>query len=301
MMRQPAGSEASLGERVFATFQSLLPTRAISAFMFRLAQSRNRAFKNALMRWFMHKYAVDLGEAEYHDVNDYEHFNAFFTRALKPGMRPQPAAPNILSCPVDGTISQFGPVRQGRIFQAKGHEYTASELLADDLLAHSFYNGTFNTIYLAPHNYHRVHMPCSGKLRNWAYIPGRLFSVNPGTARSVPGLFARNERMVAVFDTAFGPIALVMVGAIIVGGIETIWNGRLTPPHLRNAQPTYYEPMHPVVLQRGDELGRFHLGSTVILLAAHGALNWNTSLSAGREVRLGESLATIVKKGEVFA
>jgi len=295
MMRQPPGSEASLGERIFASFQSLLPTRALSAFMFHVAQVRAKPFKNALMRWFAHKYAVELGEAEFNRVEDYEHFNAFFTRALRPGMRPQPSAPNILSCPVDGTISQFGPIRQWQLFQAKGHDYSAIELLADEQLAHSFHNGSFNTIYLAPHNYHRVHMPCAGKLRCWAYIPGRLFSVNPGTARTVPALFARNERMVAIFDTAFGPLAIVMVGAIVVGGIETIWNGRLTPPHLRNALPTYYEPMHPVALERGDELGRFHLGSTVILLAPPGALNWNANLSAGREVRLGEALATIVK------
>ncbi|MBV8062374.1 MAG: phosphatidylserine decarboxylase [Nevskia sp.] len=294
-MRQPPGSEASLKERLFATLQSLLPTRALSALMFRVAQVRHKTFKNALMRWFVHKYAVELGEAEFSSIENYEHFNDFFTRALKPGVRPQPSAPNILSCPVDGTISQFGTIQKWRIFQAKGHDYSAGELLADEQLAHSFYNGSFNTIYLAPHNYHRVHMPCSGRLRSWAYIPGRLFSVNPGTARSVPALFARNERMVAVFDTGFGPMALVMVGAIVVGGIETVWNGRLTPPHLRHAQPTYYQPMHPVVLQRGDELGRFHLGSTVILLAPPGALNWDGKLSPGREMRLGQALATIVK------
>lgn len=292
-MRQPPGSEASLGERVFAGFQSLLPTRALSAFMFRVAQVRARPFKNALMRWFMHKYAVELGEAQLTRIQDYEHFNAFFTRALKPGVRPLPAAPDLLSSPVDGTISQLGPIRQNRIFQAKGHDYSAAELLADEPLSHSFYNGSFATIYLAPHNYHRVHMPCAGRLRCWAYVPGRLFSVNPGTARAVPGLFARNERMVAVFDTAFGPLALVMVGAIIVGGIETIWNGRLTPPHLRGAMPTYYQPMHPVALERGDEVGRFHLGSTVILLAPPGALKWSGILSPGREVRLGEPLATM--------
>jgi phosphatidylserine decarboxylase len=295
MMHQPAGSEASFGERVFATFQSLLPTRAISAFMFRLAQIRNGPFKNTLMRWFMHKYAVELGEAEITRIQDFEHFNAFFTRALKPGVRPQPSARNILSCPVDGTISQLGPIRQWQLFQAKGHDYSAIELLADEQLAHSFCNGSFATIYLAPHNYHRVHMPCAGSLRSWAYVPGRLFSVNPGTARAVPGLFARNERMVALFDTDFGPLAVVMVGAIIVGGIETIWNGRLTPPHRRNVPPTYYQPMHPVSLERGDELGRFHLGSTVILLAPPGALNWNAILSAGREVRLGEALATMTR------
>ncbi|MDB5974185.1 MAG: phosphatidylserine decarboxylase [Nevskia sp.] len=295
MMRQPPGSEATLGDRIFATFQSLLPTRALSAFMFRVAQVRSKPFKNALMRWFLHKYAVDLEEAEWSRVDNYEHFNAFFTRALKPGLRPQPAAANILSSPVDGAISQVGPIRQGQIFQAKGHSYSAAALLADEEMAKNFYGGSFSTIYLAPHDYHRVHMPCTGRLRSWAYVPGRLFSVNPSTARSVPGLFARNERMVAIFDTQFGPLALVMVGAIIVGGIETVWSGQLTPPHLRNVPPTYYQPMQPLTLPRGAELGRFHMGSTVILLAPPGVLTWDPALTAGQEVRLGQSLATMLK------
>jgi len=295
MMRQPAGSEATLGDRLFATLQSLLPTRALSGFMFHVAQIRAPLFKNALMRWFLHKYAVDLEEAQEPRFQNYEHFNAFFTRALKPGLRPQPAAANIFSSPVDGVISQFGPIRQNSILQAKGHDYSVAALLADNELAGNFYNGSFSTIYLAPHDYHRVHMPCDGKLRSWAYVPGRLFSVNPSTARSVPGLFARNERMVAIFDTQFGPMALVMVGAIIVGGIETVWNGRLTPPHQRNVAPIYYQPMQPLSLQRGAELGRFHMGSTVILLAPPGALNWSQTLAPGQEVRLGQSLATMLK------
>ena len=295
MMRQPPESQASIGDRLFATLQSLLPTRALSAFMFRLAQVRAKPFKNALMRWFLHKYAVDLDEAQWPQIDHYEHFNAFFTRALKPGLRPQPAEPELFSSPVDGAISQLGPIRQGQIFQAKGHSYSAAALLADEELARNFYNGSFSTIYLAPHDYHRVHMPCDGRLRSWAYVPGRLFSVNPSTARTVPGLFARNERMVAIFDTRFGPMALVMVGAIIVGGIETVWNGRLTPPHRRDVAPTYYQPMQPQLLRRGDELGRFHMGSTVILLAPPGALNWDASLTPGKVLRLGQALATMLK------
>jgi len=295
MIRQPRGSEATLGDRLFAAMQSLLPTRALSAFMFRVAQVRAKPFKNALMRWFLHKYAVNLEEAEWSRIDNYEHFNAFFTRALKPGMRPQPAAPNLFSSPVDGAISQIGAIRQGLLVQAKGHTYSSAALLADEELAKNFYGGSFSTIYLAPHDYHRVHMPCSGRLRSWAYVPGRLFSVNPSTARAVPGLFARNERMVAVFDTQFGPLALVMVGAIIVGGIETVWNGRLTPPHRRDIHPTHYQTMQPLLLPRGAELGRFHMGSTVILLAPPGALNWKQSLAPGQEVRLGQELATMLK------
>lgn len=294
MMMKPASSEASFGDRLKAGLVWMLPTRAISALMFRVAQVRNRAFVNAFTRWFMHKYGVDLAEAELPRVEQYEHFNAFFTRALKPGARPQPAAANLLSSPVDGAVSQLGPIRNDSILQAKGHDYSVAALLADPELARSYRNGSFCTIYLAPHNYHRVHMPCDGKLRSWAYVPGRLFSVNPSTARAVPGLFARNERMVAVFDTQFGPLALVMVGAIIVGGIETVWNGRLTPPHQRNAAPTYYQPMQPLQLARGAELGRFHLGSTVILLAPPKALNWDVALSAGQAVRLGQPLATML-------
>jgi phosphatidylserine decarboxylase len=295
MMRQPQGSEASFGDRLSATLQSWLPTRALSALMFRVAQVRNRTFKNLLMRWFVHKYGVDLSEAEWSQVDNYEHFNAFFTRALQPGARPQPEAAGSFSSPVDGAISQLGAIRKGTLVQAKGHDYGVAALLADAELAKNYWNGSFCTIYLAPHDYHRVHMPCDGRLRCWTYVPGRLFSVNPSTARSVPGLFARNERMVAIFDTAFGPLALVMVGAIIVGGIETVWNGRLTPPHRRNVPPTYYQPMQPLLLPRGAELGRFHMGSTVILLAPPGALSWNSALASGQEVRLGQELATMRK------
>jgi phosphatidylserine decarboxylase len=294
MMLQPPGSEASLLDRFKATLVWLLPTRALSALMFRVAQIRSKPFKNGLMRWFAHKYGVQLEEAEWSRVENYEHFNAFFTRALKHGARPQPAAANILSCPVDGTVSQLGAIRNESLLQAKGHDYSVSELLADPALARNYRNGSFCTIYLAPHNYHRVHMPCDGRLRSWAYVPGRLFSVNPGTARAVPRLFARNERMVAVFDTAFGPLSVVMVGAIIVGGIETVWNGRLTPPHQRNVAPVYYQPMQPLQLPRGAELGRFHLGSTVILLAPPGALSWDVELASGQAVRLGQALATML-------
>ena len=293
MMRQPPDSEASFTDRLKAGLVWLLPTRALSALMFRVAQVRNTAFKNAFMRWFVHKYGVEMEEAEWARVENYEHFNAFFTRALKHGARPQPADTNVFSCPVDGAINQLGAIRNDRLLQAKGHDYSVGALLADEELARTYRNGSFCTIYLAPHNYHRVHMPCNGKLRSWAYVPGRLFSVNPSTARAVPGLFARNERMVAVFDTQFGPLALVMVGAIIVGGIETVWNGRLTPPHQRGSLPTYYQPMQPLQLARGAELGRFHIGSTVILLAPPKALAWDVALGAGQSVRLGQALATM--------
>lgn len=283
--------EASFRDRAFVVLQKCLPTRALSALMFRIAEIRAKRFKNALIRLFLRGYPVDLGEAQFERIESYEHFNAFFTRALKPGARPQPADPATLGSPVDGTLSQFGRIVDGVLIQAKGHEYTAAELLVDPLLAEAFADGDFATIYLAPHNYHRVHMPFAGALRSWSYVPGRLFSVNPATARGLPGLFGRNERMVAIFDTAFGPLAVVMVGALFVGGIETVWGGRLTPPHVRGGGPFVYQPMRPARLARGDELGRFHMGSTVILLAPRGALRWNTGLAPGTVLRLGEELA----------
>lgn len=283
---------ASLGDRLFVGLQTLLPTRALSALMYRIAEIRLPAFKNAFIRVFMRGYPIDLSEAVRGRIEDYEHFNDFFTRALKPGMRPQPANPTALSSPVDGRISQFGTIHAGALIQAKGHTYRAAELLADAALGAAFEGGEFATIYLAPHNYHRVHMPFAGRLRRWLYVPGRLFSVNPATARALPSLFARNERMVAIFDTESGPLAVVMVGALFVGGIETVWGGRLTPPHRREAGPFPYEPMSPQTLGRGDEMGRFHMGSTVILLAPRGALRWAAGLTPGQAVRLGDLLAT---------
>ena len=290
--------EATAGERLSAFLQGLLPTRALSAGMFRLASIRNPRFKNALIRAFLKRYAVDLGEAESSRPEDYEHFNAFFTRALKPGLRPLPDAAQALVSPVDGAISQAGPIREGALLQAKGHDYSAAELLAEADLAAEFYNGSFATIYLAPHNYHRVHMPCAGRLRTWAYVPGRLFSVNPATARAVPGLFSRNERMAAVFDTEFGPLAVADGGALLVGGIETVFARLAHTSHRRERRVVYFEPGAAATLERGVELGRFHMGSTVILPEPRGGLAWDEdAVAAGRPVRLGEELAKIFKSG----
>ncbi|WP_293369945.1 archaetidylserine decarboxylase [Nevskia sp.] len=289
-------SDASLGDQLFAAVQRCLPTRALSALMYRIAEIDSPAFKNPFIKAFMRGYPIDLAEAERETVEQYRHFNDFFTRALKHGARQQPKEPGVLSSPVDGRISQLGPIEDGRIFQAKGHDYTAAELLADDALAKAFDGGSFATIYLAPHNYHRVHLPFGGKLRSWTYVPGRLFSVNPATARAMPRLFSRNERMVAVFDTAFGPMAVVMVGALFVGGIETVWGGRLTPPHDRGTAPHHHHPDQTVALARGDEVGRFHMGSTVVLLAPKGALDWDSQLVAGQALRLGQPLARVLQR-----
>jgi phosphatidylserine decarboxylase len=288
-----AGRAAGMGDRLFVALQAALPTRALSRLALAVAEVRTAHFKNALIRWFVRRYRVELSEAQWPQIECYEHFNAFFTRALKPGARPQPQDPRIFSSPVDGRISQLGPIHAGSLVQAKGHRYHLGELLGNPQLAAEFREGSFATLYLAPRDYHRVHMPAGGRLRRWAYVPGRLFSVNPATVRARPRLFARNERMVAIFDCEFGPLAMVMVGALFVGGIELAWHGRLTPPHPRQALPSFYEPSSPLFLPRGAEVGRFHLGSTVIVVAPAGALVWRAGLAPGQAVRLGEPLATI--------
>ena len=280
-------------DRCYVILHSMLPTNFLSWLMFHICQIRASGFKNAFIGTFVKLYKVDLSEAEFEIVKSYPDFATFFTRALKPNARPIDPDPAVLVSPVDGTVSQIGPVRNGTMIQAKGREYTASDLLGGSKAAAFFNKGTFCTIYLAPHNYHRIHMPASGKLREWGYVPGRLFSVSTTAVRSIPRLFARNERVYAIFETDFGPLALVMVGALFVGSIETTWNGRVTPPHSHEAGS--YSPMNPVVLMRGREMGRFNMGSTVILLAPPGMLAWRPQLAAGKEVRMGLALANLTK------
>lgn len=285
-------STVSLRDRLFAGVQHLLPTRLLSFGMYQLTRIELGWFKNAFIRIFMHGFGISLAEAEHERPEDYRHFNAFFTRALKPGARPLAPAPAFLS-PVDGTLSQFGPVEHGRLIQAKGHDYRAQDLLADPVLAGEFAQGDFATIYLAPYNYHRIHMPASARLREWRYVPGRLFSVNAATARAMPRLFARNERVVATFDTDQGPLAMVLVGALFVGSMETVWAGQISPPHRRDSVSVALRPATPVTLQRGAEMGRFNMGSTVILLTAPGMVRWNHDLQPGQALRMGESLGTL--------
>lgn len=284
-------TEASFADRVFVRLQLCLPTRWLSWLVFRLTQVRRPGFKNALIRLFLSGYTIDLSEAEHARIEQYESFNHFFTRALKPGARPMPADPAAFVSPVDGTVSQFGTIDEDRLIQAKGHAFSVYDLLPDDAEARDFVGGEYCTIYLAPYNYHRIHMPIDGRLVHWSYVPGRLFSVNAATARALPGLFTRNERLNARFDTPAGPLALSMVGALFVGSLETVWAGRVTPPHLRRAEDGgQYAPMRPVELARGAEMGRFNMGSTVILLAPPGAVRWSAGLQPGRPVRLGDTL-----------
>ena len=280
-------------DRCYVFLHWLLPTTFLSWLMFHVAQIRASGFKNAFIGIFVKLYKVDLSEAEFEIVKSYPDFSSFFTRALKPNARPIDPDPAVLVSPVDGRISALAPIRDGTMIQAKGHSYTVSALLGGSKTAAFFNKGSFCTIYLAPHNYHRIHMPASGKLREWGYVPGRLFSVSERAVRTIPRLFARNERVFAIFETDFGPLAVVMVGALFVGSIETAWNGRVTPPH--NHEAGGYTPMTPVVLMRGREMGRFNMGSTVILLAPPGMVAWRQHLAQNKDVRMGLALGTLAK------
>lgn len=277
--------------------QYLMPGHLLSRGMHAITRIRHVGFKNAFLTVFLRLFDIKMEEAEESDPYAYESFNAFFTRALKPGVRPI-AEGNTIACPVDGTISQFGTMEEGRIFQAKGHDYSALELLGgNEERAKLFEDGSFNTIYLAPYNYHRIHIPVDGTLKEMVHVPGRLFSVNPATARTIPRLFARNERVVALFDTEIGPMAMVMVGAVFVGSIETVWAGEITPPAGRVVrQWTYKEGEYR--FKKGDEVARFNMGSTVILLFGKEAVAWEQSLSPRQPVQLGQKLADIVGKAQ---
>ena len=285
-------TSASIGDLIFAAFQQILPTRFLSWCVYKLTRIESPGFKNAVIARFMKSFRIDLGEAQVSDPLAFKSFNDFFTRALKDGARPLAPEPAFVS-PVDGVVSQIGRIESGRLIQAKGHAYSATDLIGggmDDVV--SLLGGNFCTIYLAPHNYHRIHMPVAGALRWWRYVPGRLFSVNPATARSLPGLFTRNERLVCMFDTERGPLALVLVGALFVGGMETVWAGQVTPPHLRYDDHGSYMPLPKTGgrLGRGQEMGRFNMGSTVILLTGQRALNWSTAIQPGTSVRMGQEL-----------
>jgi len=269
--------------------QYLLPKQALTAFGGWVATRRWGSATTRLIAWFVKKYQVDMAEAAQPDIAAYAHFNDFFTRALRADARPLAAARWL--CPVDGAVSQFGAIENGHIFQAKGHAYSATALVGgDSVLAAQFTQGSFATLYLSPRDYHRIHMPCAGTLRQMIYVPGDLFSVNPTTARGVPGLFARNERVVCVFDTASGPMVLVLVGATIVGSMATVWHGVVNPPRTGRISRHDY-PAGQVQLAQGEEMGRFLLGSTVVLLLSEAAPGWNAAWQAGGSVRMGQVMA----------
>ncbi|WP_295429659.1 archaetidylserine decarboxylase [uncultured Thiodictyon sp.] len=284
------------GARLFVGLQYLLPQHGLSLLMYRLARVEAAPFKGWMIRAYVRLVGVDLGLAAEPDLAAYPHLAAFFTRALRPDARPLDPDPAAVLSPVDGTISQIGTIVDGRIIQAKGQDYSVSDLLGGGTDAHHLFDGgRFATIYLSPRDYHRIHMPLAGDLAEMTYLGGRLFSVNRMTAQRVPGLFARNERVLCLFGTDAGPMALVLVGAIFVGGIETVWEGEVAPTlsGLRCRRWHYTGKSRQVHLGRGEELGRFNLGSTIVLLFPPGALAWDPALAPGQAVRLGQRLGTL--------
>jgi phosphatidylserine decarboxylase len=278
-----------MSDRFAVLPQYLLPKRGLTMLMGHGASREGGALTTSVIRWFIRRYGVDMSEAADPDPAHYRTFNAFFTRALKPGARPLAQADFV--CPVDGAISQFGALKGDRLLQAKGHHYSAQALVGGDaVLAAQFEHGHFATLYLSPKDYHRIHMPCAGHLRRMVHVPGDLFSVNPTTARGVPGLFARNERVVCVFDTAFGPFVLALVGATIVGSMATVWHGVVNPPRPGRLREWRYDEA-PIALKQGDEMGRFLLGSTVVMLWPRGPLHFNKAWAPGVAVRMGQPMA----------
>lgn len=284
----------SIKDKLFIAFQYAVPQHLLSHLVGWLAETRIGWIKNLFISKFIKQFNVNMDEAERQTVDAFENFNDFFTRELKPGMRPIDGNGNTIVSPADGAISQLGPIKNGRIFQAKGHDYSLIELLGGNAkTAEEFMAGEFATIYLSPKDYHRLHMPVTGTLREMIYVPGDLFSVNQTTAQNVPRLFSRNERVVAIFDTELGPMALVLVGAMIVAGIETTWAGRITPFD-RKVRSTKYpaqgEVQAPLVIEKGEEMGRFFLGSTIVMCFGKDKMHWLEDMKAEQPLRLGQSI-----------
>lgn len=274
--------------------QYWLPQHGLTRLVGKLASAKAGKLTTAVIRWFIKQYKVNMNEALHSDPGHFATFNQFFVRELKPDARPIALGDDLLTYPADACVSQFGPIVDGQLIQAKGHTYSALELLGGSKeLADKFTDGGFATLYLSPRDYHRVHMPCDGTLRQMIYIPGDLFSVNPLTAENVPNLFARNERVVSIFDTEFGPMAQVLVGATIVGSIEQVWAGTITPPTGNTIHKWDYPANgeHAIRLKKGEEMGRFKLGSTVINLFAPQQVHFVDSMKPGLTTKMGEAYA----------
>lgn len=276
-------------KRLHVTIQSLIPQHLLSNLMGWMAKTRIVWLKNFYIRLFMYLYTVDLSEAIIENANDYPDFNAFFTRKLKPELRPLLISPSQIASPVDGTISQIGQINKNQLVQAKNFYFNLEALLNDQELEHAFTDGSFATLYLAPHNYHRVHMPITGILKKTIYIPGKLFSVNQMTSQLIPQLFSRNERLICYFTTAHGPMAVILVGAMIVGSIQTVWMDK----PIRSNQIIRSNPPN-IELKAGMELGFFELGSTVILLFGKDKIIWNHNLKPDSEIKMGQILGNIL-------
>lgn len=284
-----------MSDRLAVLPQYVLPKQALTRIAGHIASRRGGRLTTRLIEWFVKRYRVNMQEAANPDVGSFATFNDFFTRALKTGARP--LAPAALICPVDGAISQFGRIEGQQIFQAKGHHYSCTALVGGDAaLARQFDDGHFATLYLSPRDYHRIHMPCDGVLRRMIYVPGDLFSVNPTTARGVPGLFARNERVVCVFEGERGPFVLVLVGATIVGSMATVWHGVVNAKRTGEIGDWRYEDSSKL-LRKGEEMGRFLLGSTVVMLFPKAPLQFNPAWQPGGAIRLGEAMAGPPREG----
>jgi phosphatidylserine decarboxylase len=279
-------------DRLFITLQHVLPQHLLSRMVLRLTRVRTPWVKNTLISSFVREFKPEVSEAAQPDALRYASFNEFFTRSLRTGARPVDSDPQTLVSPVDGTVSQIGRLDGSRLLQAKGHSFTLEALLANSRAAEPFRGGNFATLYLAPYNYHRIHMPIAGTLRAAWFVPGKLFSVNAVTAESVPNLFARNERVVCLFEAGF---AMILVGALFVGSIATVWHGDITPrrPHRLTDLPLA-GTRSPLPLEKGAEMGRFNMGSTVILLTPPGFADWLPGFTCGSGIRMGEALARLL-------
>jgi phosphatidylserine decarboxylase len=281
--------DVSLWDKMMTLPQYLIPQHTLSLFMYRLTRCEVVWFKNVFIRFITRQYKVNMAEAAETDLATYPSFNAFFTRLLKEGVRP--IADNDIVSPVDGVVSQAGPIVSGQIVQAKGQDYSVLSLLGgDDALTAEFVGGQFATIYLSPKDYHRIHMPVTGKLRKMRYVPGDLFSVSPRTARTVPDLFARNERVVVTFDTELGPMVMVLVGAIFVGSMATVWSGQITPGYGKAVRQWTYDDAEAMMIEKGQEMGRFNMGSTVVLLFGEQAVTFNDQIVAEMPIQLGHGM-----------
>ena len=289
----PKGTAQKIFESLFVGLQYLLPHHLLSRLMHAVTRIETPVFKDMLIRTAIDWYRVDMNEALESDPRRYRSFNDFFTRALNPDARPVAQAANAIACPADGALSQAGDIEDGYLFQAKGHDYSLLELLGGDpAMSQLFEEGSFATVYLSPRDYHRVHMPYGGKLKKMVHVPGRLFSVNETTCEKVPRLFARNERVICLFDTDIGPMAVILVGAIFVASMDTVWAGTVTPVHQRINSWNYPPSTRAksISLNKGEEMGRFNMGSTVIMLFGKDAVEWAEDFTPGVKVRMGQAI-----------
>lgn len=280
-----------MNSRLFIFLQHIAPQHLISRLIGKLAMSKKRGLKNTFINKFIRQYDVNMSEAVHGDTEDYASFNDFFTRELKPGSRPIAEADNAIACPADGLISACGDIESDRLLQAKGMHFSLTNLLGgDSQRAQVFEEGNFATVYLSPKDYHRVHMPFSGTLKEMIFIPGKLYSVNQTTGENIPELFAINERVVCIFDTEIGPMAVILVGAMIVASIETVWAGQIAPSKQTLYTTDYSNQQPPIHIAKGEEVGRFKLGSTAIVLFGPGVMQWSENTKENTPVRMGQAL-----------